>query len=67
MKVIAATLLALLAAPSALAANTRRLGAADVSNIDNQSFSMDMIENAAAGEEVSIRMILTLICPDRSA
>jgi len=47
MKVIAATLLTLLAAPSTYAANTRRLGAADVSDIDNQSLSMDLIESAA--------------------
>ena len=73
MKVIAATLLTLLAAPpSAIATNRnhrRRLGAAaDVADIDNQSFSMDLIEGAAAeydddsnhhGKKVSI--ILTLI------
>lgn len=71
MKVIASTLLTLLAAPpSAIATNhRRRLGAAaDVADIDNQSFSMDLIEGAAAeydddsnhhGKKVSI--ILTLI------
>jgi len=51
MKVIASTLLTLLAAPpSAFATNQRRrLGAAaDVADIDNQSFSMDLIEGAAA-------------------
>ena len=48
MKVTAATLLTLLAAaPSAYAANTRRLGAADVSDIDNRRLSMDLIETAA--------------------
>ena len=71
MKVIASTLLILLTAPpSAIATNhRRRLGAAaDVADIDNQSFSMDLIEGAAAeydddsnhhGKKVSI--ILTLI------
>lgn len=71
MKVTAATLLTLLAAPpSAIATNhRRRLGAAaDVADIDNQSFSMDLIGGAAAeydddsnhhGKKVSI--ILTLI------
>ena len=66
MKVIATTLLALLAAapPSAIATNG---AAADVTDIDNQSFSMDLIEGTVAeydddsshhGKKVSI--ILTL-------